>query len=222
MVRERIPEQEAMVDDEIIERYVRWSQSLLRYSYRDVVGRATNLAPIRGRVLDVGTGFGMLAITLAERNPEVEIVGLDISEQMLDAGRRLVDERGLASRISFERADARKMPFADDRFDAVISYGSLHHWSEPEPIFDEIDRVRRRDGIIYVADVRRDTPRPAVWILYAMILIHGGGRLAGEMSSSVDAGYTPGEIERLMDGTTIAHWRPEHTFYGINIFSDRK
>lgn len=220
MVRERIPEEEAMVDDAVIDQYVRWSQGPMRYTYREVVARATSR--IRGRVLDVGTGFGMLAIVLAERNPDVEIVGLDVSGRMIGAGKRLVEQRGLASRISFELADARRMPFPDDHFDAVVSYGSLHHWSEPVPVLDEIDRVRKRDGVVYVADIRRDIPRPCIWIYHAVMLIGIGSRLAGEMSRSVDASYVPAEIEDIMSRTTITHWRPEHNFYGIKIFSGRK
>jgi ubiquinone/menaquinone biosynthesis C-methylase UbiE len=90
------------------------------------------LAPIAGLVLDVGTGFGMLATTLARKNPEVEIIGLDVSEQMTEAGRTLVEGRELARRVSFEKADAKEMPFPEGFFDAVISYGSLHHWLGPE------------------------------------------------------------------------------------------
>jgi len=222
MARKRVPEQEAIVDSNQIEDYIGLSERLMGYVYREVVVRATKLAPLAGRVLDVGTGFGMLALTLARRNPDVEIVGLDVSEQMIELGRALVERRGLSKRISFEKADAKKMPFPDGFFDAVISYGSLHHWVEPERVFDEINRVRKSTGMIYVADLRRDQPRIPLWLLYLFVRVRAGRRMAREMVGSVNAAYTPSEIEEMLERTTITEWQPKHTFYGINIFSGQE
>ncbi len=222
MARERIPEQEAIVDPDQINNYVRLSETVMGNVYRDVVNRATKLAPIAGRVLDVGTGFGMLAMTLARKNPEVEIIGLDVSKQMTEAGKALVERRGLSKRVSFEKADAKEMPFPEGFFDAVISYGSLHHWVGPERVFDEINRVRKSTGMIYIADLRRDQPRIPLWLLYLFVRVRAGRRMAGEMVASVNAAYTPPEIEEIMGRTTITEWQPRHTFYGINIFSGQK
>ncbi|MBN1992110.1 MAG: class I SAM-dependent methyltransferase [Anaerolineae bacterium] len=222
MTQERIPEPEAVVDPDQIENYIRLSEKLMGYVYQEVVDRATKLAPIAGRVLDVGTGFGMLAMTLAKKKPDVEIIGLDISEQMTEAGQALVEKRGLAKWISFETADAKEMPFPDDYFDAVISYGSLHHWVGPEQVFDEINRVRKPTGIIYVADLRRDQPRLPMWLLYLGLRVRAGRRQAREMVTSVNAAYTPAEIEAMLARTTITKWQPKHTFYGLNIFSAQK
>jgi len=222
MARERIPEQEAIVDPDQINNYVRLSETVMGNVYRDVVNRATKLTPIAGRVLDVGTGFGMLAMTLARKNPEVEIIGLDVSKQMTEAGKALVERRGLSKRVSFEKADAKEMPFPEGFFDAVISYGSLHHWVGPERVFDEINRVRKPTGMIYVADLRRDQPRIPLWLLYLFVRVRAGRRMAGEMVASVNAAYTPPEIEEIMGRTTITEWQPRHTFYGINIFSGQK
>jgi ubiquinone/menaquinone biosynthesis C-methylase UbiE len=222
MVRERTPEGEAIVDSDQIEEYIQLSEKLMGYVYRDVVDQATKLASLHGRVLDIGTGFGMLAITLAQRNPTVEVIGLDISSAMIKAGKRVVGRKGLAPRVSFETADARAMPFPNDYFDRVISYGSLHHWSEPEVVFNEINRVRRPGGMIYVADLRRDQPRIPLWFLYAMVRLRAGKRMADEMVNSVNSAYTPSEIGVMLGKTTITHWQPKHTFYGINIFSSEK
>jgi len=222
MARERIPEQEAIVDPDQINNYIRLSERLMGYVYQEVVDRATELTPIAGRVLDVGTGFGMLAMTLARKNPEVEIIGLDVSKQMTEAGKALVERRGLSKRVSFEKADAKEMPFPDGFFDAVISYGSLHHWVGPERVFDEINRVRKPTGMIYVADLRRDQPRIPLWLLYLFVRVRAGRRMAGEMVASVNAAYTPPEIEEIMGRTTITEWQPRNTFYGINIFSGQE
>ena len=222
MVRKRIPEVETIVDPDQIEKYIRLSEKLMGYVYRDVVDQAAKLASWQGKVLDVGTGFGMLSITLAQRNPAVEVVGLDISSTMTEAGKRVVARKGLAPRVSFETADARAMPFPDDSFDGVISYGSLHHWSEPQLVFNEINRVRKPGGVIYVADLRRDQARIPLWFLYAMVRLRAGQRMASEMINSVNSAYTPSEIAALLGQTTITHWQPKHSFYGMNVFSSQK
>jgi ubiquinone/menaquinone biosynthesis C-methylase UbiE len=222
MTRQRIPEQEAIVDSRQIEDYIRLSEKLMSYVYQEVVDEAAKLVPIAGRVLDVGTGLGMLAMTLARKNPQVKIIGLDVSEQMVEAGRALVEKRGLSERISFEKADAKEMPFPEGFFDAVISYGSLHHCVGPEKVFDEINRVRKPTGMIYVADLRRDQPQITLWLLHLFVRLRAGRRMAEEMVGSVNAAYTPSEIEKMMETTTITEWQPKHTFYGINIFSGQK
>ena len=222
MVQERIPEREAILDSEQIEEYIQLSEKLMEYVYQDVVNQAMRLVSLHGRVLDVGTGFGMLAITLAQGKPDVQVIGLDISATMIEAGKRVVSKKGLVPRVSFEVADARAMPFPDNCFDGVISYGSLHHWLGPELVFNEINRVRRPEGMIYVADLRRDQPRVPLWFLYEMVRLRAGKRMADEMVSSVNAAYTPSEIGPILGKTTITHWQPKHSFYGINIFSSQK
>lgn len=108
MIQGRIPEQEAIIDRDQIEDYICLSERLMGYVYQEVVDRATKLAPLGGRILEVGTGFGMLAMTLARRNTDVETIGLDVSEQIIEAGRALVERRGLSKRVSFEKADAKE------------------------------------------------------------------------------------------------------------------
>ena len=181
MTNERIPEREAIIDINQIEDYIRLSEKLMGYVYKDVIDKAMKLTPITGKVLDVGTGFGMLAITLAQRNPSVEVIGLDISNKMAEAGKTVVERKGLSQRVSFVTADAKQMPFDDNYFDAIISYGSLHHWLEPTEVFNEINRVRKPDGIIYIADLKRDQPRLPLWFLYMVVRLRANKRMADEM-----------------------------------------
>jgi hypothetical protein len=58
--------------------------------------------------------------------------------------------------------------------------------------------------------------------LHLFVRVRAGRRMAEEMVGSVNAAYTPSEIEEMMEATTITEWRPKHTFYGINVFSGQK
>src|SRR5947208_15238059 len=85
---------------------------------------AAFLAPLAGRrVLDVGTGTGRAAITLARRGARV--TGVDASSEMLDVARARAAAAG--AEVRFEAGDAHALPFADRSFDAVVSLRVLMH-----------------------------------------------------------------------------------------------
>ena len=91
-------------------------------------------------VLDVGTGTGAAARLAGERFPEAEIVGVDVSERMLDEARRLTD----SERIAYQAADAEHLPFDDASFDLVLLANMI-------PFFDELARVVRPQGHLVFA-----------------------------------------------------------------------
>ena len=92
------------------------------------------------RVLDVGTGTGAAARLAAARFPEAEVVGVDLSERMLDEARRLSD----SERITYQAADAEHLPFDDASFDLVVLSNMI-------PFFDELARVVGPQGQLVFA-----------------------------------------------------------------------
>jgi SAM-dependent methyltransferase len=94
-------------------------------------------------ILDLGTGTGAGAFILAGRFPQAEIVGVDLSDGMLDYARRNVPEEARA-RVKFLRADASMLPFADESFDLVTHANMI-------PFFDEVARVLAPSGQVLFA-----------------------------------------------------------------------
>ena len=95
------------------------------------------------RALDLGTGTGRYAIEIARRFPEADVVGADLSEQMLgEAWSNLPDD--LRDRVRFERADASKLPYEDGEFD-LVALGNMI------PFFDELERVTAPGGSLLIA-----------------------------------------------------------------------
>ena len=92
------------------------------------------------RVLDLGTGTGAVARLVAARFPEAEVVGADLSAQMIDQARRLTD----SPRVTYQVADAQKLPFADGSFD-LVTLGNMI------PFFDELARVVSPGGHVLIA-----------------------------------------------------------------------
>jgi SAM-dependent methyltransferase len=107
-----------------------------------------------GRVLDVGTGPGRLAVAIAHAAPHLHVDGVDLSPAMIAAARRDCAAAGLAERVTFEVADVGRLPYPDATFDLVVSSMSLHHWSDPRAGMRDLLRVVRPDGQIWIYDAR--------------------------------------------------------------------
>jgi ubiquinone/menaquinone biosynthesis C-methylase UbiE len=108
-----------------------------------------------GRILDVGCGFGSVAIELAKAFPESEIIGVDLGEPLLDMGRKLIKDEALEEQIRLEKGDAMKLGFADKQYDLVVNTFLLHIVEEPLSMLNEIERVTKTNGRIIITDLRR-------------------------------------------------------------------
>lgn len=107
------------------------------------VGLALDGVPAPRRVLDLGTGTGVAARALAERYPEAEVVGVDLSPAMLaQAEAHLPDE--LRGRVRFEVGDASRLAFVDGAFELVVLMNMI-------PFFGEVARVTASGGHVVVS-----------------------------------------------------------------------
>lgn len=148
----------------------RWRRELVRH-----VARANP-----GRILDVATGTAGVAIAMAHAT-HAEIVGVDLSEPMLDVGRKHVYDAGLDQRIRLQEARAEELPFADASFDAVTFTYLLRYLADPASTLREVVRVLRPAGLMASLDFFVP-PTPLwrmSWRLYTRLLMPGGGYLLG-------------------------------------------
>jgi ubiquinone/menaquinone biosynthesis C-methylase UbiE len=109
----------------------------------------------QGRILDVGCGFGATALILADRFPDSDIVGIDLSEPLLRLAEQAAKPMDLGERVRFEKADAQDIPYDDDSFDAVINLQMVHIVDDPVSMLNEIERVLVPDGYLFIADIKR-------------------------------------------------------------------
>lgn len=116
---------------------------------------ASVLDPSRdGRVLDIGTGKGLLAVALAARGPSVVTVDPDAADQEMAAV--LAREAGVDGRMQIITGSAALLPFPDGHFSAAASMDVLHHLTELEPVLREVVRVLSPHGELLLADFSRE------------------------------------------------------------------
>jgi demethylmenaquinone methyltransferase / 2-methoxy-6-polyprenyl-1,4-benzoquinol methylase len=175
--------------------------------------RAADLARVGpgGRVLDVATGTGDLAVELTRRvGPGGEVVGTDFSEEMLARARQKAAARGLD--IAFEWGNALELPYASDRFDAATVGFGARNFSDLDRGLAEMTRVVRPGGRVVVLEITTPTKPPlsTFYRLWFDTVVPVIGRLTGEeeaytyLPSSVKRFPGPHELAATMDGAGLA------------------
>lgn len=110
--------------------------------------------PSGARVIDIGTGDGLMALAAIEAGAS-EVMGVDVSPRMLERAEylRLRSESESAHKVSFHLAPSQQLPFADKFFDAAICRLLLHHIYNPERTMREAWRVLKPGGVLVLADL---------------------------------------------------------------------
>ena len=207
--RDRIPSRESLDDPEIARAFGRVATMPQMRLLRWFVARHAVAMTGRGEAVDLGCGPGQFAIELARRSPDLHVTGLDLSDEMLAQGRDNARRAGVAERVSFRQGDAQQIPFPDASLDLVVSTLSLHHWSDPVAVLDEVARVLSPGGSFLIFDLRRDLSAPA-WLLLWFVtgfLVPPALRRANEPLASRNAAYTPLEARDLAERSRLNGWR---------------
>jgi demethylmenaquinone methyltransferase/2-methoxy-6-polyprenyl-1,4-benzoquinol methylase len=111
-------------------------------------------------ILDIATGTGDLAIMFAEKTSAEKIIGLDISEGMLNVGRKKISNKKLDKRIEMVVGDSEKLPFKDNHFDAItVSFG-VRNFETLETGLAEILRVLKPNGKFVILETSIPTKFP--------------------------------------------------------------
>jgi cyclopropane-fatty-acyl-phospholipid synthase len=161
------------------------------------------------RVLDIGCGWGGLALSLAQGNG-VQVVGVTLSNEQLAVARQRAHQAGLDQRVKFELLDYREIK---GKFDRIVSVGMFEHVGTPQyqRFFDTIFRLLADDGVAVIHSIgRKDGPDVTnAWIRKH---IFPGGYIPAlsEVLPTIERAHlwiTDLEILRLHYAQTLRHWR---------------
>lgn len=103
-------------------------------------------------ILDLATGTADLAIALAKYNPQAHIIGVDISEKMLEIGKAKIAKQGLDNQIDLRLGDAAALPFESQFFDAVTVAFGVRNFENLQQGLSEICRVLKPNGQVYILE----------------------------------------------------------------------
>ena len=110
-------------------------------------------------ILDIATGTGDLAISLAKSNAK-KIIGLDISNGMLEVGRKKVNKKELGSTIEMVLGDSENLPFETNSFDAITVAFGVRNFENLDKGLSEIFRVLKPTGIFVILETSVPTKTP--------------------------------------------------------------
>lgn len=138
-------------------------------------------------ILDIATGTGDLAIEALKLKPQ-KIIGVDISEGMLEVGRKKMIELGVEDQVEMRLGDSEHLLFEDNKFDAVIVAFGVRNFENLEKGLADMKRVLRSGGKLVVLEFSKPTkfPMKQLYGFYFKAILP----LIGKLVSSDNSAYT--------------------------------
>ena len=159
------------------------------------------LAPFKPQtLLDIATGTGDFAILAAEMLHPQKLVGADISEGMMEIGRKKVREKGLQDIISFDKEDCLHLSYQDETFDAVTAAFGIRNFADLDSGLREMQRVLRKGGHLSIVELTSPVsfPMKQLFHVYSHTVLPVYGRLISKDTSAYS--YLTKTIEAFPQG----------------------
>ncbi len=152
------------------------------------------------RMLDIATGTGDFAILSARLLNPREIIGADISEGMMQVGRKKVEAAKLGHIISFKKEDCLNLSFADDSFDAVTAAFGIRNFQDLDKGLRELCRVLKKGGHLSIVELTTPIsfPMKQLFWIYSHTLLPVYGKLISKDKSAYS--YLTKTIEAFPQG----------------------
>lgn len=150
-------------------------------------------------ILDVATGTGDFAVETLKLNPE-QVIGVDISEGMLEVGRKKMKTRGYEHTIDLRLGDSENLPFEENKFDAVIVAFGVRNFENLEKGLSEMHRVLKPGGRMVVLEFSkpRAFPFKQLYNFYFNFILPKIGRLISRDPAAYT--YLPESVQAFPDG----------------------
>ena len=150
-------------------------------------------------ILDIATGTGDFAISAAKYT-NANITAIDISKNMLDLGIKKTFDKKLENRIVFEIADAEKLPFNKNKFDAITVGFGVRNFENLTKGLDEIYRVLSKKGLIVILEpsIPKFFPLKQLYYIYFNYLLPNIGYIISGDRSAYK--YLPESVKKFPSG----------------------
>ena len=175
-------------------------------------------------ILDLATGTADLAITMAKHNPQAHIIGLDISEKMLEIGKSKIKKQNLENQIELRFGDAANLPFEDDTFDVVTVAFGVRNFEDLGRGLSEIHRVLKPNGEVVILEfsMPEKFPIKQLYRLYFKHILPWMGRIVSKdekaysyLPESVEQFPKPTEFQQILDQYGLKNCLVKQLSFGI-------
>lgn len=165
--------------------------------------------------LDIASGTGDLAIAIAKRKNPKQVIGIDISEGMLEIGREKVKRLGLDSIISLQLDNSESLPFNNNLFDAATIGFGIRNFENSSKGLDEIYRILKPDGELVILEFSRPQNTIIRWIydIYFRHVLPFIGKLLSKHSSAYN--YLPESVIHFPYGQEFVNMMDKSGFKDI-------
>lgn len=169
-------------------------------------------------ILDIATGTADFAIEAIALSPK-KIVGVDISEGMLEKGKKKIIKLELDNIISLSYGDSENLPFDNESFDAITVGFGVRNFEDLNMGLSEIKRVLKKDGQLAILEFSKPKKFPVKqsFYLYSKFLLPFFGRLFSRDKSAYT--YLPASVEAFPEGEQFKNILAENGFSQINLKS---
>lgn len=200
----------------------RLSWDIDKYWRRKAIKQLRQLRP--QRMLDIATGTGDFAILEAEMLKPQQVIGADISEGMMEIGRRKVESKGLSEVISFKKEDCLNLSFEDNSFDAVTAAFGIRNFQDLDKGLAEMCRVLRPGGMLSIVELTTPVhfPMKQLFSIYSNTVLPIYGKLISKDNSAYDylnktiAAFPQGErMMEILKNAGFKETRFERLTFGI-------
>ena len=150
-------------------------------------------------ILDLATGTGDFAFEAMALNPD-KVIGMDISEGMLDMGRVKVKKRGLLDKIELKYGDSENLPLETETIDAITIGFGVRNFETLEKGLGDMLRVLKPGGIAVILEFSKPKSFPIkqIYNFYFKNIMPGLGKLVSKDSSAYT--YLPESVQAFPEG----------------------
>lgn len=155
------------------------------------------------KMLDIATGTGDFAILAAQMLSPEELIGADISEGMMEIGRKKVKQASLDNIISFKKEDCLSLTFADNTFDAVTAAFGIRNFQDLDKGLSEMCRVLKPGGHLSIVELTQPVsfPMKQLFWIYSQTFLPLYGKIVSKDKSAYR--YLTATIEAFPQGETM-------------------
>ncbi len=177
------------------------SMGIDKWWRRKAIGELNVLQP--QCVLDVATGTADMALMIHKvLNPQ-QLIGIDISEGMLNVGRKKIAQKQLNNKIILQLADSEVLPFENEKFDAITVAFGVRNFENLEQGLQEMQRVLKPSGKIVVLEFSKPKTTIFKWLyqLYMRSVTPNVGRLISKNKEAYQ--YLNNSVQAFPEGDTF-------------------